>query len=105
MRIIKITTLKSFWEKEPFAEQPLLAWVQEIEKATWQSHNELKNQFKSASIINQKRVVFNIHGNRFRLVTSFNYKLQLVFIIWIGSHSEYDKINVETVKYVKTTKN
>ena len=101
MRIIKIATLKAFWEKEPFSEQSLLSWIREIEKAEWQNHNELKKQFKNASIINQKRVVFNIHGNRYRLVTSFNYRLQIAFIIWIGTHKDYDKINVETIKYVK----
>ena len=105
MRIIKISTIRLYYKREPMAEQPLLSWIQEIENAQWQNHNELKKQYQNASIINHKRVVFNIHGNRYRLVASLSYKFQIAYVIWIGTHAEYDKINVETIKYVKTNKN
>ena len=81
--------------------QPLLSWHEEMIKATWKNHNELKAQFGNASIISDKRVVFNIHGNRFRLIVDIEYRLGIVFIVWIGSHKEYDLIDSKTVKYVK----
>ena len=102
MRIVAVKTLKQYWADEPFAEQPLKAWIAEIKEANFHNHNELKSQFGSAPIINKKRVVFNIHGNRFRLVVDFEYKYQVVFITWLGTHAEYDKIIVEDVLYHRT---
>ena len=72
-----------------------------MEFANWQNPNELKEQHLSASIINNKRVVFNIHGNKFRLIVDIEYRLGIVFIVWFGSHKEYDKIDVKIIKYVK----
>lgn len=62
----------------------------------------LKEHYKNSSIINSKRVVFNIHGNTFRLIVDIEYRLKIVFIVWFGTHKEYDKINAETISYVKT---
>ena len=87
--------LRSFWENHPDSEQPLKAWFTEAKRATWQSPNEIKEQFKSASILRERRVVFNIAGNKYRLVVRINYMAQIVFIRFIGLHEEYDEIKVE----------
>jgi mRNA interferase HigB len=99
MRIIALKTLKSYWAKVPNAEQPLKSWYAATEKAQWKSHNELKEQFGKASIINKKRVVFDIHGNKYRLIVDIEYLIKQIYIVWVGTHAEYDKINVEDVKY------
>ena len=78
------------------------AWYDEARNAKWISPNELKKQYRNSSIIANKRVVFNIHGNKYRLIVDIEYKIGVVFIVWIGTHKEYDKLNVREVKYVKT---
>lgn len=75
------------------------AWCAEITKVTWKTPAELKAQYGSASIISAERVVFNIKGNDYRLVVSISYHYQIVLIKWLGTHKEYDKINVEEVAY------
>ncbi|GAH98692.1 unnamed protein product, partial [marine sediment metagenome] len=74
-------------------------WICEIKNSDWNNPNELKEQYKNASIIGDKRVVFNIKGNNFRLIVNIEYKIKLVFIIWFGTHNEYDKINPKTISY------
>lgn len=103
MRVIAIKTLKQFWEKTPSSEQPLWSWYEEVEKANWSNPNELKEQYRNASVINSKRVVFNIHGNSYRLVVDIEYNFKIVFIVWIGSHKDYDRINVKAVNYENKT--
>lgn len=105
MRIIAVNTLKQFWEKHPLAEQSILAWYEEAEKAEWDNPNELKSHYRNASVLNDKRVVFNIHGNSFRLIVDIEYRLKIVFIVWFGTHKEYDKIDSKTISYVKASKN
>lgn len=104
MRIIATTTIQDYWKNHPECEQALKAWIQEVLKATWKSPQELKDQFKSASIITGKRVVFNINGNRFRLLVDIEFRLQIVFIVWFGNHYEYDQMDAKKVVYVKTNK-
>ena len=101
MRIIAVNTLKLFAKKEKAAEQPLFAWYAEAGKAKWKNHNELKEQIRNASVIGDKRVVFNIHGNKYRLFVAIEYRLQIIFIVWTGTHKAYDKINAKTIEYVK----
>jgi mRNA interferase HigB len=101
MRIIAVKTLKEYLEIYPEAEGNLLSWFDEMEEAEWTTPNELKEQFRSASIINGKRVIFNIHGNKYRLIVDIEFRFQIVFIVWFGTHAEYDKIDAKTVKYVK----
>ncbi|CAA7196703.1 MULTISPECIES: type II toxin-antitoxin system HigB family toxin [Chryseobacterium] len=101
MRIIAIKTLKNYIEDFPKAEQPLLAWHDECLNAEWNNPNELKAQYRSASILSDKRVIFNIHGNTYRLIVDIEYRLKIVFVIWFGTHKEYDKINAEKIEYVK----
>ena len=104
MRVIAKRTLIRFWETEPLSEQSLRAWHDEVRDAEWKTPNELKTQFRTASVINQKRVVFNIHGNEYRLIVDIEYRLKIVFIVWVGTHKQYDKIDVKNVRYVATDK-
>ena len=102
MRVIAVKTLNSFWVKNPKAKQSLLAWYEEAEEAEWNNHHDLKEQYRSASLLSSKRVVFNIHGNSFRLIVDVEYALKIVFIVWIGTHAEYDKIDAKNIRYVKS---
>lgn len=97
MRIISIKTIRDFWEKHKNSEQSLKSWYHEVKKEKWKSPHDVKRNYKSASILINQRVVFNIKGNQYRLVVSINYNLQIVFIRFIGTHDEYDKINAKEV--------
>jgi mRNA interferase HigB len=99
MRIIATQTLRNYIRTYPKAEQSLLAWNQEAESAGWESPNELKEQYGNASVLSQKRVVFNIHGNRYRLIVDIEFRLKIIFIVWFGSHEEYDKIDAKKITY------
>lgn len=99
MRIIKKKTLLDFAEKHAAAKQPLLAWHDEVEKVIWQKPNDIKKHYRSADIINEKRVVFNIKGNHYRLVVDIEYRIGLVFIVRVMTHAEYDKVNIEDISY------
>jgi len=103
MRIIKEKTLHEYCKhgKNKSAIEPLKAWAFEIKYADWENANELKLKFGSASIIGSKRVVFNIKGNDFRLITDIEYKLKIVFVVWFGTHKAYDLIDAKTVSYEK----
>ena len=100
MRVIAISTLKAFWEQSQHhgAEQPLKAWFEEARLATWQQPADIKAQYGNASILKNRRVVFNIKGNEYRLVVAVSYKLQLVFVKFVGTHKQYDLIDAETVE-------
>ncbi|REG91974.1 type II toxin-antitoxin system HigB family toxin [Algoriphagus antarcticus] len=105
MRVIAVKTLKNWSESYPKARQSLLSWYEEVSSADWQSPNILKSQFRNVSIFSNKRVIFNIHGNSFRLIVDIEYRLKIVFIVWFGTHKEYDKIDAKIISYVKTNKN
>lgn len=98
MRVIAISTLRRFWEKHPDAEQPLKAWHDEATQATWTQPADIKAQYRSASILKNRRVVFNIKGNDYRLIVAIAYRLGIVYVKFVGTHAEYDKINAETVE-------
>ena len=100
MRVIAISTLKAFWEEVSHkdAEQPLKAWYEEAVQAQWQTPADIKAQFRNASILKNRRVVFNIKGNDYRLVVAVSYKMQLVFVKFIGTHKAYDAVDAETVE-------
>ena len=99
MRIIAFRTLRDFWEKPEFAdsEASLRSWYHEAKKSEWQNSNELKQRYRNASIIGDERVVFNIKGNRYRLVVSIDYEFQVIFVRFIGTHMQYDKIDAKTI--------
>ena len=97
MRIIARRTLREFWERHPRAEQPLRAWFAEASKATWLQPQDIKDAYRHASFVDDNRVVFNIAGNRYRLVVHVNYDFGILYIKFIGTHAEYDRIDPETV--------
>lgn len=99
MRVNAISTLKAYWSKNKSAEQSLKSWVQEAENSNWKNSAELKGKFRNASDINSKRVVFNVKGNQFRLIVDIEYRLKIIFIVWVGTHSQYDKIDVKSISY------
>ena len=101
MRIIAVKTIKDYIANYHQAEQALLSWYEEISAASWNSPNELKAQYRNASIRTNKRVVFNIHGNTYRLIVDIEYRLKIVFVVWFGTHKQYDQIDAKTVSYVK----
>jgi mRNA interferase HigB len=96
-RIFAKATLRDFWEKYPESEQYLKTWHQTTLRSNWKSPNDIKASYANASILKSNRVVFNIKGNSFRLVVAFNFEKQWAFIRFIGSHSEYDKIDANTI--------
>jgi mRNA interferase HigB len=97
MRIIAKKTLRAFWESHSDAEEPLLAWYREVENEDWDSPAKVKAKYRNASIVGGNRVVFNIKGNDYRLVVKINYPYRVVYIRFVGSHAEYDTIDVEEV--------
>jgi mRNA interferase HigB len=99
MRIIARRTLRQFWERPKYAdsEQPLRAWFREACQADWQSPAEVKRQFRTASILGNDRVVFNIGGNKYRLVVRINYSYCVVYIRFIGTHHQYDQIDARQI--------
>ncbi len=99
MRVIAKSSLRKFWEEPNCADAQgqLEAWYDFAIKADWQSPQDIKNAFKNASICANNRVVFNIAGNKYRLVVEIQYQASIVWIKFIGTHSAYDKIDVEVV--------
>jgi mRNA interferase HigB len=98
MHIVAVKFLRAFWEKYPDAEQPLKSWVDEAKKAKWVQPAQIKEQYRSASILKNKRVGFNIKGNDYRLVVSVAYRFLAVSVKFIGTHREYDAIDAENVE-------
>ena len=97
MHVISRKTLREFGERVPDARVALEAWFREAQAAVWANSAELKHQYRTASIINAERVVFNIGGNKYRLVVRINYASKAVFLRFVGTHREYDQIDVESV--------
>ena len=97
MRVIAKKILREFWEENKYCEQQLKSWFREASKAEWENPNQIQSEYQSASILNVNRVVFNIKGNNYRLVVKISYEYQMVWIRFIGTHKEYDKINANTI--------
>ncbi|QLG94397.1 type II toxin-antitoxin system HigB family toxin [Pseudomonas yamanorum] len=100
MRIIARATLRAFWENSPAcadAETPLVEWYRHMEKAFYPIPQSLKAELRTASILKGSRVVFNVGGNKYRVVMAIDYPRQLGFIRFVGTHAQYDQINAETV--------
>jgi mRNA interferase HigB len=108
VRVIARGTLNDFVTNcMPKAQQKIVkehldSWYAEADKAAWKTSAELKAQYSSASIISAERVVFNIKGNDYRLVVAINYSFGILLIRWLGTHAEYDKIDVKEVAYDET---
>lgn len=89
--------MREFWEKHADAEQYLKTWYDTVKSSNWQSPSDVKRTYITASILKNNRVVFNIKGNSYRLIAKINYSSQMLFIRFIGTHADYDKINADTV--------
>lgn len=101
MRVIAKRTLREFWEIHPDSEQSLIDWYDLVIEQNWTSPNELKSTFGNASIIDSNRVVFNIKGNDYRLITYIDYQFQIIFVLWVGTHKEYDKLDARKINFKK----
>lgn len=100
MRVIAVSTLKAFWTDHPEfqdAEGPALAWYRDVLKADWSKPGDVKAQFGNASILRDGRAVFNIGGNKFRIVVWINYPYRVVYIRFIGTHKQYDAMDAQTI--------
>jgi len=99
MRIISVGTLKEFWARpgRDDAEQPLRTWVKVVKAAEWSSPTDVKRTFGSADILSNGRVIFDIGGNKYRLVVAVHYRGKRIYVRFIGTHKEYDKIDAKTV--------
>ncbi|MCU7965545.1 MULTISPECIES: type II toxin-antitoxin system HigB family toxin [unclassified Shewanella] len=99
MRVVSRAALREFWEQPIYqdSEQPLKSWYEEAKNANWQNPQEIKDQYRNASFVGNNRVVFNIHGNKYRLIVAVNYKFAMVYVRFVGSHAEYDKVDATTI--------
>lgn len=97
MRITSKKKLRECWGKHRNAEQPLKAWYFEVKHANWKTPTEVKQGFLSADFLTGNRVIFNIKGNRYRIIAVIHYNIGRVYIRFAGTHAEYDKINAEKV--------
>jgi mRNA interferase HigB len=97
MRIVALGTLRDFWLEHPDAEVPLRSWYALASRAQWSNPADVRTAYRTASFIAGNRVVFDIGGNRFRLVVAVHYNRRALFIRFVGSHAEYDRIDVTTI--------
>jgi mRNA interferase HigB len=97
MRIVARRALREFWIRHPETEQALRAWYHDVQGADWRSPADIKRVYANASILSENRVVFNIKGNRYRLVAAIHYGYQICYIRFVGTHREYDRIDAERV--------
>ena len=102
MKVLVKKTILYYTEKYPIGKIQLLIWYNEFSKYDFANFNELKAVYRNASIVNNERVVFSIKGNDFRLVVSLNFTQKACYVIWFGTHNEYNKIKVETIAFDTT---
>lgn len=98
MKVIAVSTLRDFWVRHPDSEQALKAWYDEAKHATWVTPRDIKDHYASVSFVGNNRVVFNIKGNHYRLIVAVAYRFQAVYIKFVGTHAEYDRIDATTVE-------
>lgn len=96
-RIFAKSTLRDYWEKHADSEQHLKTWYDTAMNADWKNPSDVKNAYASASILKDSRIVFNIKGNSYRLIAKFNFEKQWIFIRFIGTHADYDKVDANTI--------
>jgi mRNA interferase HigB len=97
MRIISRRTLREFWEKHPDARQSLQAWYVDVKRAEWKTPSDIKDVYRNASIVGNNRAVFNIKGNHYRIIVAIQYEFGIVYIRFVGTHPEYDKIDATRI--------
>ncbi|KRG46266.1 addiction module toxin RelE [Stenotrophomonas panacihumi] len=98
MRVIAVGCLRDFWRRHPAAEQALKAWHDEARHGKWLTPQDIKARYASASFVGRNRVVFNLKGNDYRLVAAVAYRFEAVYIKFVGTHAEYDRIDAATVE-------
>lgn len=96
-RIFVKSTLKEFWENHPDSEQYLKTWYDTAMHSEWKSPSDVKRTYANTSILRDSRIVFNMKGNSYRLVAKFNFEKQWIFIRFIGSHKDYERIDANTI--------
>lgn len=97
MRIISRKALREFWERHPDARQALQAWYADAKRAAWKAPADIKDVYRNASFVANNRVMFNIKGNRYRLVVAMQYEHGIVYTRFVGTHREYDRIDAATI--------
>jgi mRNA interferase HigB len=99
MRVISVSTLKEFWARpgRGGAEQPLRTWVKVVKAADWSRPTDVKNMFRSADILPNGRAIFDIGGNKYGLVVAIHYQGKRIYVRFVGTHKDYDKIDANTV--------
>jgi len=97
MRIIALKALRQYWEKHPDVRPALEAWYHDVLHASWFTPSDITATYRTASIVGSDRVIFNIKGNQYRLVVVVQYQWGIVYIRFIGTHAEYDRIDVTTI--------
>ena len=97
MRVIALSRLRDFWHKHPQSEVPLRSWYADASRADWKSPAQIKEAHRQASFVGGDRVVFNIKGNDYRLIVAVRYPKQIMYVRFIGTHAEYDKVDALTV--------
>lgn len=97
VRVIAKSTLRAFWTRHNDCEEQLKSWYKEAEEADWKGPRDIKREYPTASFLPDNRVVFNIKGNHYRLVIKINYDYGIVWIRFMGTHGQYDKINASTI--------
>lgn len=97
MRVIAISTLRDFWEKHPQAETPLRAWFADASRAEWKTPRDIKAAHRNTSFLGSNRVVFNIKGNDYRLIVVVHYNRGMMYVRFVGTHTEYDAIDAGKV--------
>jgi mRNA interferase HigB len=97
MRIIALKTLRVFWEQHPDAEQALLAWYHDARRAAWRTPAEIKDVYRNASFVGRNRVVFNIKGKDYRVVVAIHYPHGIVYVRFVGTHQDYERIDAGTI--------
>lgn len=97
MRVISRSRLREFWEQQPDAEQALRSWFKIVEHAEWRTPQDVKSAFRTADVLQNGRVVFDIRENRYRLVVKFHFNTQTAYIRFVGTHREYDRVDASTI--------
>ena len=97
MHVVSVKALREFWTKHADAEQPLKAWFREATAANWTSFDQIKARYRTADVIPGNRVIFNIKGNHYRLIVRIHYITGRLFIRFVGTHAEYNRIDAETI--------
>lgn len=98
MRLIALKTLRDFWTAHPDVEQALRAWADEVRQAEWSQPTDIKERYASASVLKDRRVVFNVKGNQYRVVVAIAYQFRAVYVKFVGTHAEYDQIEADNVE-------